>query len=68
LDPFVVVEVDIFSDKLLGLFKSWQGEMAQIFFFEMAKEVFGGSIIPTIARPGHGRDDVILGRQDMLGV
>ena len=40
--------------------------VAQIFFFEMSKEVFHGRIVPAVAAAGHGRRDVILADKDMI--
>ncbi len=42
--------------------------MVKIFFFEMAEEVFHGSIIPAVSMAGHGGSNVILVDQEMIGL
>lgn len=42
--------------------------MTKIFFLKMGKEVFGWGIIPAVAAARHGQRDVILSRQDLIGV
>jgi hypothetical protein len=68
LDPFVIVEVNIFGYQLFELLEGRQRNMAQIFFFEMAEEVLGWGIVPAITRSGHGARDGILGSKDLICV
>jgi hypothetical protein len=64
LYAFVVVEVHILVNGLASFGKGGMGQMAEIFFFEMAKEVLCGGLVPSVAPPRHGGGDVILPRED----
>ena len=60
MDTFIVVEVDIVINNVLGFFKGGCRELAESFFFEMGEEGFHRCIVPTVASPRHGRRNRIL--------
>ena len=66
LYPFVVVEVDIFGNQLLGLFEGGQGAMAEVFFLEMREEILCRGIIPAVTPARHGGRDAILLDNDIM--
>jgi hypothetical protein len=55
LDAFIIIKVDVIFNHALGFFKGWGRVRTQSFFFQVGKEAFHGSIVPTIAKARHGR-------------
>ena len=67
LYSFVVVEVDVIVNNLLGLLEGEKLGLVNGFFFEMPKEVLHGSIVEAVSGSRHGdRDELILSEQEIL--
>ena len=64
--PFIVVKANIIVNDLVCLLERWMANLTQGFFFEMAKEVFHGSVVPAVAATGHGGGDGILLGKDKI--
>lgn len=60
--------MDIVINKLLCLFKTGSGKLAEGFFFEVGEEVLHRCIIPAITSPGHRRENGRVFGEDSIAM